>query len=53
MLGNTPSPHVEPVRHELARRGCESEIRKVPYEFQKGGDRMLVVRRISSKLLEN
>ena len=44
-LGNVPSPHVGPVREELSRRGCEHEVRKVPYEFQKGGDEMLVVRR--------
>jgi SAM-dependent methyltransferase len=45
MLGNTPSPHVGPVREELSRRGYEHEVRRVPYEFQKGGDEMLVVRR--------
>jgi hypothetical protein len=44
MLGNKPSPHVEPVREELSRRGYGHEVRKVPYEFQKGGDEMLVVR---------
>lgn len=44
MLGNTPSPHVEPVRAELHRLGYEQEIRTVPYEFQKGGNQMLVVR---------
>jgi hypothetical protein len=45
MLGSTPSAHVSPVREALNRRGYFSEIRKVPYEFQKGGDEMLVVRR--------
>jgi hypothetical protein len=44
-LGNVPSPHVEPVREELSRRGYANEVRKVPYEFQKGGDEMMVVRR--------
>ena len=44
-LGNVPSPHVDPVREELERRGYVHEVRKVPYEFQKGGDEMLVVRR--------
>ena len=43
-LGNTPSPHFEPVRAELSRRGYENEVRRVPYEFQKGGNEMLVVR---------
>ena len=45
MLGNVPSPHVEPVRTELSRRGYAHEIRRVPYEFQKGGNEMLIVRR--------
>ena len=45
MLGNAPSPHVPAVREELGRRGFAHEVRKVPYEFQKGGDEMLVVRR--------
>ena len=45
MLGNVPSPHVGPVREELERRGYVHEVRRVPYEFQKGGDEMLVVRR--------
>ena len=44
-LGNVPSPHVGPVREELERRGYVHEVCKVPYEFQKGGDEMLVVRR--------
>ena len=47
-LGNVPSPHVGPVREELARRGYHHEVRRVPYEFQKGGDEMLVVRRAKS-----
>jgi hypothetical protein len=46
MLGNAPSTHVEPVRAELDRLGYRHEVRKVPYEFQKGGDEMLVVRRV-------
>ena len=45
MLGNTPSPHVDQVRAELVRLGYEHEIRTVPYEFQKGGNQMLVVAR--------
>jgi hypothetical protein len=45
MLGNTPSPHVGPVRDELERLGYAHEVRRVPYEFQKGGNEMLVVRR--------
>jgi len=45
MLGNTPSPHVGPVCEELRRRGYAVELRRVPYEFQKGGNEMMVVRR--------
>jgi len=43
MLGNTPSPHVAGVREKLAGHGLASEVRAVPYEFQKGGNQMLVV----------
>ena len=43
MLGNTPSTHLNRVRDELTRRGYAHVVRKVPYEFQKGGDEMLVV----------
>jgi hypothetical protein len=45
MLGSMPSPHVAPVREELTRRGSAHEVRRVPYEFQRGGNEMLVVRR--------
>ncbi|MGB7440856.1 MAG: SAM-dependent methyltransferase [Coleofasciculaceae cyanobacterium] len=31
------------VINELKRQGCRLEIRKVPYEFQKGGNQMLQV----------
>jgi hypothetical protein len=44
MLGNAPSPHVPLVRAELERRGFHHEVRRVPYEFQKGGNEMLVIR---------
>ena len=43
-LGNVPSPHLPRIRDELPRRGYVCELRKVPYEFQKGGDEMMVVR---------
>ena len=47
-LGNVPSRHVSPVREGLVARGFECEIRRVPYEFQKGGGEMMVVRRAGS-----
>ncbi|HEX2742069.1 MAG TPA: hypothetical protein VHM69_16630 [Rubrobacter sp.] len=43
-----PSPHLEPVVNALRKRGYEAEIREVPYEFQRGGDKMLAVRRSTS-----
>ncbi len=42
-LDGTPSPYVEPARKALAAEGIGSEIRRVPYEFQRGADEMLVV----------
>ena len=33
------------VRDELSRRGYRCETRKVRYEFQKGADEMLIIRR--------
>jgi hypothetical protein len=38
-----PSPALNPVLAELARLGYHMEVRRVPYEFQKGGDTMLCV----------
>jgi len=35
------SPHVEPLQIALAEKGWTTEIRIVPYEFQRGGNRML------------
>jgi hypothetical protein len=36
------SPHLEPVMNNLRDRGYRAEVRRVPYEFQRGGDKMLV-----------
>ncbi len=38
-----PSPHVEPVIRALRELGYEAEVRRVPYEFLRGGDEMLTV----------
>lgn len=38
------SPHLGPVVDELEKRGYETRVERVPYEFQKGGDEMLCVR---------
>jgi hypothetical protein len=36
------SPHLQPVVDLLRGHGCRIEVRRVPYEFQRGGDEMLV-----------
>ena len=40
-LDGEPSAHLEPLRQALEALGFATEIRKVAYEFQRGGDRML------------
>jgi Methyltransferase domain len=40
-LSHEPSPHVIPVRARLQQAGWSSEIVRVNYEFQKGGNKML------------
>jgi hypothetical protein len=44
-LGAVPSRHVEPVAREMRRRGFQVTIEQVPYEFQKGGNQMMRIRR--------
>jgi hypothetical protein len=44
-LDGKESPHVGPVLSHLAGRGLRAEVEAVPYEFQRGGDRMMRVRR--------
>lgn len=36
-----PSPHLEPAIEQLRSLGHSAEIRRVPYEFQRGGNQML------------
>jgi hypothetical protein len=36
-----PSCHLEPVTAAAARWGLKAEVEQVPYEFQRGGNRML------------
>lgn len=38
------SPHLQAVINQLSYRGFQVEVRKVDYEFQKGGNQMLWVR---------
>lgn len=44
-LGGKPSRFVDVVQQELERRGMNSHIETVPYEFQRGGNQMLRIRR--------
>jgi len=44
-LGAVKSRHLDPVLARLAAEGFEARIETVPYEFQRGGDRMLSVSR--------
>lgn len=37
------SPHLEAVINQLTARGLQVEVRKVDYEFQKGGSEMLII----------
>lgn len=44
-LGATPSPHVGPIVDEFRDRGFSVSIEYVPYEFQRGGNQMMRIRR--------
>ena len=44
-IGGTPSRHVEGVVHAFGSRGVDAAVVPVPYEFQRGGNRMLRLRR--------
>ncbi len=44
-LGGTPSPHVESVVDVLRSRNADVTVEPVGYEFQRGGNRMLRLRR--------
>ena len=45
-LGATPSPHVLPVGEHFRSSGYEVAQVEVPYEFQRGGNRMLTIRKV-------
>jgi len=40
-----PYPHLDELRAQLAAAGVETEVRRVEFEFQRGGDRLLVGQR--------
>ena len=43
-LGGKPSPHLDPVCRHLQKVGRTADAVTVHYEFQRGGNRMLIVR---------
>jgi hypothetical protein len=45
MLGAIPSPLVARLTDELPEQGVSASIERVPYEFQRGGNEMLRIRR--------
>jgi hypothetical protein len=45
MLGAVPSPLVVRMTNELREQGADVSIERVPYEFQRGGNEMLRIRR--------
>ena len=46
-IGGAPSPHIEGVIDAFTAQGFQARIEDVPYEFQRGGSRMLRLRRLS------
>jgi hypothetical protein len=44
-LGSRPSPHVGAVAAGMRSAGCHVTIEAVPYEFQRGGNQMMRIRR--------
>ncbi|WP_024298127.1 class I SAM-dependent methyltransferase [Methylomicrobium lacus] len=46
MLDGTPSPHLAFVSERLASDGFEIEVKRVAYEFQRGGNEMLVIKHL-------
>ncbi len=46
-VGGAPSPHVQGVIDAFAAQDIQARIEEVPYEFQRGGSRMLRLRKLS------
>lgn len=44
MLGGAPSPHLDFVIKQITKEGFSIEIKRTQYEFQKGGNEMLVIK---------
>jgi len=43
-LDGAPSPHLHVLMEELALDSFAAEVGRVPYEFQRGGNEMLVIK---------
>jgi hypothetical protein len=43
-LEGEPSPHVDRVNGHFAARGFRIAVKRVPYEFQRGGNQMLLIK---------
>jgi hypothetical protein len=44
-LDGRPSAYIEPIVRELSNAGYRTQVRAVDYEFQKGGNQMLIISR--------
>lgn len=47
-FGSAHSPHVAAIVSQLTAESYRCELKRVPYEFQKGGNEMLRVSRVAS-----
>ena len=45
-LNGAPSPHLQFVIEQLVNHGFGAAIKRVPYEFQRGGNEMLVIKHV-------
>ena len=46
-MDGTPSPHLQITIEAMASHGVEATVQLVPYEFQRGGNRMLCLRNLN------
>lgn len=44
-LAGKLSPYVEPIRRQVAAKGLKANVAAVPYEFQRGGNEMLRIKK--------
>lgn len=45
-LEGEPSPHLKPIIEQLSLHRFSTEFRRVPYEFQRGGNEMLLIKHV-------